>query len=372
MKPIKLQQILVCSAIALTLPAHAATNPSGSTPPFNGATTTPTSGDLGGATPPFNGNTNPATSGGQGSMTGGNADATGGLTNPSGAGTTTNAPNPVANESIKEAVADCPLEAYREEAFEEAIRISQIVPDIDVIFNPMNEASAGCFAASSKVINLAMEIPSVSFSLTGIGDLVKKNLERMLMQKAEEVLNKGCAIADQALLGALDPLQKYFDEYSTRVGDFNGMIGNLELGAEYEGSGKGMYSNASDLVAGMMAGTKADIDAGAKAMAAVDAAILEKYRAELQQTPIVGGGSNGSGGVPVPAIANTTQPQARTFGFDDGSAVNNNTAPAASQPTVAAPVPVPRPTAPVAAPANNTSSTNPFSAGNKPTTGNPF
>lgn len=368
MKPIKLQQILVCSAIALTLPAHAATNPSGSTPPFNGATTTPTSGDLGGATPPFNGNTNPATSGGQGSMTGGNADATGGLTNPSGAGATTNAPNPVANESIKEAVADCPLEAYREEAFEEAIRISQIVPDIDVIFNPMNEASAGCFAASSKVINLAMEIPSVSFSLTGIGDLVKKNLERMLMQKAEEVLNKGCAIADQALLGALEPLQKYFDEYSTRVGDFNGMIGNLELGAEYEGSGKGMYSNASDLIAGMMAGTKADIDAGAKAMAAIDAAILEKYRAELQQTPIVGGGSNGSGGVPVPPIANTTQPQARTFGFDDGSAVNNNTAPTASQPTVAAPVPVPRPTAP----ANNTSSTNPFSAGNKPTTGNPF
>ena len=344
-KHIKLQQILVCSAIAITLPAAAATNPAGATPPFN---------------------PNPATSDGQDAIKDGNTTATGGTGNPNGAsGNTPAPPAPVANESIKDAVVDCPLQEYREEAFEEAMRVASIVPDIDAIFNAESEASAGCFAASSKVINLAMEIPSVSFSLTGIGDLVKKNLERMLMQKAEEVLNKGCAIADQALLGALDPLQKYFDEYAERANEFNGMIGNFEMGAEYEGSHKGIYDNASDMIKKKIAGTQADIDAGAAAMNAIDKAIADKYREDLAKNPLVPAGNGNTNSSP----ANTPST------YSAGSNANARmpaAAPAVAEPT-AAPTPMPTPApARTAPPVNNTTSGNPFSAGSAPTSGSPF
>lgn len=359
MKPNKLQKILVCSAIALTLPAVAATNPAGSTPPFNGAQ-------------------NPATAGGQGDIVGGNTTATGGAaTNPTGAGAGKDpAPTlPIQNESVQEAIETCPLVTQQEDVFEEALRIASIVPDIDEIFNPANEAAAGCFAASSKVINLAMEIPSVSFSLTGIGDLVKKNLEKILLQKAEEVLNKGCAIADTALLGALDPLQKYFDEYNQRVGDFNGMVGNREMGADYEH--KGIYENAANQLRGRRDGTQADITAAAAALAALDKEMRDRWGAALEESPLVsgggfgggqvGGGAGTGGGTPVPPFFGdnppTPTPTPAGRGMDEGGWADN---------TTPRNTPASRPSAAPTPPASTTTPSNPFSAGNKPAAGSPF
>lgn len=339
--------------MALTLPVAvtAATNPAG-------GVQTPST------TSPVSGTQNPATAGGQGAINAGNTTAGGANTNQTGSSLGNNEPaQPIANESVKDAVADCPLVEAREEVMEEAMRIATIKPDIDAIFNDKSEAAAGCFAASSKVINLAMEIPSVSFSLTGMGDLVKKRLEKMLLQKADEVLSKGCAIADTALLGALEPMQKYLDDYSTRVGDFNGMIGNIQMDSEYEGSSRGIYDGASDLIKDRISGSKANILAGSQVMQQIDADIAAKYKAELESNPIISSGNNSN---------------ARS-----ALAPTNLNSSANSVPTYSAPV-TPAPTQ--VAPSSRTFSTptmdsgstssarsnNPFSTGNSNSTGNPF
>ena len=257
MKPIKIKLLVVCTALALSLPAVSAENP--------------------------------ATASGFVSIAEGKASATAGLTNPNGASTstTTAEPTPVTNESVQDAVNECPLANTSQAAIEEAMRIASIVPDIDGMFNDKTEAAAGCFAASSKIINLAMEIPSVTLDWSNLGNLVKGNIERILQQKAEEVLDKGCAIADQALLGALQPVQEYMADYQNRVGDFNGLVGNLEMGAEYDSANSGIYGTVSNMVSEKIAGSQANIASASAAMQNVDAAILAKYKDELTNTMTV-------------------------------------------------------------------------------------
>lgn len=283
-------------------------------------------------------------------------------TNPTGSSIGNSEPaQPIANDSVKDAVSDCGLVEAQQNVMDEAMRIASIVPDIDAIFNDKSEAAAGCFAASSKVINLAMEIPSVSFSLTGIGDLVKKNLEKMLMQKADEVLNKGCAIADSALLGALEPMQKYLDDYSTRVGDFNGMIGNLELGSEYEGSNRGIYDSATQIINGKISDSQSNILAGSKVMQQIDANIASKYKAELQANPIIPSGSSSSASSASTASTFNSAPTYTAPALAPAPATSSQ--PAASSRTF---------TTPTVNSGSTTSSSNPFSAGNSNSTGNPF
>lgn len=374
MKPIKIQQMLVCSALALTLPviAIAESNPAGATPSFNPNSGSGTTNPVG-ATPPFNpdggsGTTNPATAGGQSDIKDGNADATTGTSNPTGSSGKDPAPTqPIDNESIQEAVANCPLVETHDKVLEEALRVASITPNIDGIFNDASEAAKGCFAASSEVINLAMEIPSVSFSLTGIGDLVKENLERILMQKAEEVLDKGCAIADQALLGALDPLQEYLHEYSQRAHEFNGMIGNLEMGAEYEGKYGNLYESASGLIQEQIAGSKANISAGNDAAKKVNAATAAKYKSQLESKPFASASSRAAVAPQTYNSMSNSINNARSSsgtaldssGWSKNSSNSSNSAPAPRTPAAAQP------------PVKNTTSTNPFTASGN-SSSNPF
>jgi hypothetical protein len=327
-KPTQFKQLLLVSALALSLPSIAAENP--------------------------------ATAGGQSAITTGNATATAGLTNPSGASASTDVsePAPVANESVKDAVNECPLANTSQTAIAEAMRVASIKPDIDGMFNDKTEAAAGCFAASSKVINLAMEIPSVTLDWSNLGNLVKGNIERILQQKAEEVLNKGCAIADQALLGALEPVQAYMADYQNRVGEFNGLVGNLEMGAEYENNNKNVYANVLTMVDQKISGSEANIAAASSAMKNVDAAILQKYKDELSNTPFVPATNAAS-------QANTQASQSasavQSYSFDNGSSASTQSFTAA--PTTTAPATVaatPTYQAPAASP--TASSTNPYGA----------
>lgn len=388
MKSIKLKRLLVCSALALSIPAIAAeTNPAGSTPPFNGSSSTTTGGGgLGGATPPFNGGgSNPATSGGLGDITAGNTGQTTTPASPNGSSPSkdgqTALPEGVKNEDLKEAVADCPLQASSKEAIAEAMRVARIVPDIDATFNNKSDAAAGCFAASSKVINLAMEIPSVSLDWSNLGNLVKKNIERILAQKAEEVLAKGCAIADQALIGALEPVQEYMNGYKNRVGEFNGLVGNFEMGAEYDSKHGNIYDDIAGMIGGQIQGSQASIEAASEAMRAVDKDILARYSEELANNPL-GGGINsntggGSGGANIPRGDYATGNGGVTDGIDDGVWGSAQAqAPAPRPKGGGEPVapffgdnpPAPR-TAPPPPTANNT--TNPYGA-SKGSAGNPF
>lgn len=331
MKPTQFKQLLLVSALALSLPAIAAENP--------------------------------ATAGGQSAISTGNAAATAGLTNPTGASVSneTATPTPVTNESVKDAVNECPLADTSQTAIADAMRIASIKPDIDGMFNDKTEAAAGCFAASSKVINLAMEIPSVTLDWSNLGNLVKGNIERILQQKAEEVLNKGCAIADQALLGALEPVQAYMADYQNRVGEFNGLIGNLEMGAEYEGSDKSIYENVLGMVNEKISGTQANIAAASSAMKNVDAAILQRYKDELSNTPFVPPASAAT--TPATQAADTTE----SYSFDNGTTAATQSftaAPATAAPATAAPTttyqaPAASSTSPTA---SSTSPTNPYGA----------
>lgn len=324
MKPTQFKQLLLVSTLALSLPSIAAENP--------------------------------ATAGGQSAITTGNAAATAGLTNPTGASASTDTaePPPVTNESVKDAVNECPLANTSQAAIEDAMRVASIKPDIDGMFNDKTEAAAGCFAASSKVINLAMEIPSVTLDWSNLGNLVKGNIERILQQKAEEVLNKGCAIADQALLGALEPVQAYMADYQNRVGEFNGLVGNIEMGAEYEGSNKNIYDNVLGMVDAKIAGSQANIAAASSAMKNVDAAILQKYKDELNNTPFVPATNAAS-----QANTQSTQSAAaatQSYSFNNGTTAASTTPSFTAAPTTTAPAA----TAPTTS--STASSTNPYGA----------
>lgn len=225
--------------------------------------------------------TNPATAGGQTAIQNGVNTVTAGggsPANPTGAETS----QPIENGAVKDAVADCPLQETAATAIAEAMEVVNIKPDIDAIFNDKTEATQGCFAASSKVINLAMEIPSVTLPWSNTGALVKKQIEKMLLQKQEELIAKGCEIADNALLSALEPVQQYLNDMKSKSGQFNGMIGNIDLsGTGYGNPDKGLYENASQMIKDKIDGSLANIDAAGIRMADIQKIIDDKYKGSV-------------------------------------------------------------------------------------------
>ena len=359
MKSVKLQKILVCTTLVASmtgLTAIAATNPAGNTTPNTGGSI---------ATPPFN----PATSSGQSGINGQNS---GTLANPADPNTslpTVNAPQGVENESIQEAVAACPLQEASEEAIAEAMEIIKIVPDVDEIFNNKTEAAKGCFAASSKVMNLALEIPSFDGFNSAAAQIIKRNLTSMIEQKQKEFLAMGCEIADQALLSALSPVQDYLVKYNNKVGSFNGLLGNLDMGAGYEGSNGNFFDGIAGSIGSTITEAQGRIDQDSQAMKDTADRLAGEYKDILDKAPPIsgggfGGGMNGGGtGTtdPVPPT-NTGSNNARSFAAAPASlpptATQSQSAPVASSP------------APSAAPS---SSANPYGgAPQTPSATNPF
>lgn len=87
----------------------------------------------------------------------------------------------------------------------------------DKIFNAstdlgdgVNEATKGCFTAGEEIINLATLIPSVQTSWRGtIGNVIKDQLQKRALQLKDSILKRGCKIANDAVLKALEPVQEY-------------------------------------------------------------------------------------------------------------------------------------------------------------------
>lgn len=87
----------------------------------------------------------------------------------------------------------------------------------DKIFNAstdlgdgVNEATKGCFTAGEEIINLATLIPSVQTSWRGtIGNVIKDQLQKRALQLKNSILKRGCKIANDAVLKALEPVQEY-------------------------------------------------------------------------------------------------------------------------------------------------------------------
>lgn len=357
MKSAKLKQILVYTTLAASMTAAtaiAATNPAG------GTIGTAAGGSI--ATPPFN----PATSSGQTDMNNQNAGTSSNPANTDSGMPTTNAPQGVNNESIQEAVAVCPLQEASEQAIKDAMEVIKIVPNVDEIFNNQTEAAKGCFAASSKVMNLALEIPSFNGFGSSLGEILKKNLTSMIEQKQKEFLAMGCEIADQALLSALSPVQDYLVKYNNQVGAFNGLLGNLDMGEGYEGGNGGFYEGLVGSVGSTIDDAKGRIDADSAAMKQTSDRLAGEYKNILDKAPPITGGGNTGGGEPVPPIdTNSTSPR---------------NAPAArstfSAPPQFTPQSTPQAPATAAAPAatsNPSPSTNPYGgAPTNPSANNPF
>lgn len=295
MKSVKLQQILVYTALTASMvavPAMTATA-----------------------------ETNPATSTGQTAINAQNSatasDSAG------GAAPTVNAPQSVDNGSIQEAVAACPLQEASETAMAQAMEVIKIVPDVDELFNNKTEAAQGCFAASSKVMNLALEIPSFDGFNSAAAQLIKRNITNMIQQKQQEFLAMGCEIADQALLSALSPVQEYLTAYNSQVGTFNGLLGNLDMGAGYESSTSGgFYDDLSSSIGSTINETQSRIQSDGQNMQQVSDNLTTQYRNILNSSTPISGGTNTSTAAPVttsstptyiaPAPTTTTQPATST------------------------------------------------------------
>lgn len=293
----------MCSALIASVPAQAATNPSG-----GGAIINPGN--------DINGNPiNPATGSGVSGM---QDNKYGSVNNPADAGAASptdnpSTPDPVENTSVQEAVENCTLVDDVTKAREEAMRIITIVPNVDAIFG--EGAAAGCFAQSSKVINLAMEIPSLP-SWSNLGGLVKANIQRILLKKGEELIAKGCAVADQALLESMKPMQDYLDEFNSRTDQMNGLIGNFESGAA---GGSGYYDKASDFINNQISGTQARIDADSQQMKDINKAIEDKYGNVVNTGTFNPTQNNQPRGEPVAPFFGDSPPATNTF-----TAPNNN------------------------------------------------
>ena len=238
--------------------------------------------------------TNPATSAGQTAINAQNASTA--AASAGGAGNTTNAPQPINNGSIQEAVEVCPLQEASEQAMAQAMEVIKIVPDVDELFNNKTEAAQGCFAASSKVMNLALEIPSFDGFNSAAAQLIKRNISNMIQQKQQEFLSMGCEIADQALLSALSPVQDYLTAYNTKVGTFNGLLGNLDMGAGYENTTSGgFYGNLSSSIGSTIDQAQNRIQTDGQNMQQSADSLAAQYRNVLNNaTPISGGTTSGA------------------------------------------------------------------------------
>lgn len=335
MKSTKLKKVLVYTTLAASMTAItaiAATNPADTT-------------------------SNPATSAGQSAINSQNAGTLATPANTDSGLTTTNAPEGVENESIQEAVATCPLQEASTKAMKDAMEVIQITPDVDGLFNNSTEAAKGCFAASSKVMNLALEIPSFDGFNSAASQIIKQNLTKMIEQKQQEFLAMGCEIADQALLSALSPVQDYLASYQLKVGAFNGLLGNLDMGAGYEGNSTGgFYDGISDSIGSTIDDAKSRIETDGKNLQAVSDNLENQYKNILNGSVPISNGSSSSATTTV--TPTTSTPAAAAF----------TAAPTTStvQPTTSSSVSTP------AAASTTTSSANPYGSPTTQSATNPF
>lgn len=233
MKQTNLKRVLVCSALAVSIPvtATALTNPAGTG--ANSDLKLPDTPMIAGGTV----STNPSTGGGQNQVSGDfkNQNSSTNSTSGSGVKDGTKEPPAVENGDLKEAVEKCPLQESADKAMEDAMILATTQPDVDSMFNTAKEAAQGCFAASSQVINLADMIPNINTS--GIATATKKALTSIINQKLMDIKDRACAIADEALLSSLQPIKEYMDEYKQRVGEINGLVGNIGVMGDVNAGG---------------------------------------------------------------------------------------------------------------------------------------
>mgnify|MGYP006932316261 CR=1 FL=1 len=120
------------------------------------------------------------------------------------------------------------LAAAQQAVLNQAVQDAVVTPKTDEIFNPQqsgNAATQGCFTASSQIINLATLIPTVpSISWGNIATMVQNVVNQQIQKVQEQMINRGCQIADQAILNAVKPLNAYI----TQIQNVNGMLNNSE------------------------------------------------------------------------------------------------------------------------------------------------
>lgn len=308
MKANKLKKVFAITtlAAAMSVTAFAATNPSipplPSYPSIPNPSAPPTSG--------FGGPLNPSTIEGQYDIQQGNNTTASG--NASGGSDTPKAPpNDTSNPDISDAVKDCELQDSREAALINVIEIINAQPKVDDLFNNASEAAKGCFAASSQVINLAMEIPTFSPSWSNLGNIIKGNIMKMIAAKQQELIDKGCAIADQALLSAMQPIQDYMAKYNGALGGMTGNFG-LDPNAEYDPSKGGIFGQAAEHMKGGINDIQGRLDKDGRTAAEANAAWERQYQEMVKgmdipnQTPDFNGNANNPprppSGTPVPPI----------------------------------------------------------------------
>lgn len=268
MKANKLKKVFVVTSLAaaMSVSAFAANNPAGD------PAGVPTSG--------INGPINPATAAGQGGIQQQNQTTAG--ANNSGTDSPSAPPMGVGNPSVKDAVADCELQEVQEVALVNAIELINAAPKVDELFNSQKEASKGCFAASSQVINLAMEIPTFSPSWSNLGNIIKGNITKMIAAKQQELLAMGCAIADQALLSAMQPIQDYMNKYTGVLG---GMTGNLDMDAEYDPSKGSLWGQVSGQTQSTIDQAKARLEKDGKTASDISKNFESQYEDMLGSLP---------------------------------------------------------------------------------------
>ena len=134
---------------------------------------------------------------------------------------------------IQEAVENCEIVDAHKEAQINAVKIASITPNIDEIFNSASKQAEGCFASSKEIINLAIEIPNITSSWSGISALIQKRVQAIMQEKVNEVLDKGCKIAQGALHESMSPIIAYVDEFNANGKNAsNSIFGNMQVGKD--------------------------------------------------------------------------------------------------------------------------------------------
>lgn len=314
MKANQLKKVFMTTtlAAAMSVTAIAATNPAGT-------------GNTGGTgdyrTPDFN----PATGSGQDQIRKENEAAAGSSTgndNPAAG------PNPIGNPNVADSVKSCELQKTQEDALINVIEIINAQPKVDDLFNSQSEAAKGCFAASSQVINLAMEIPTFSPSWSNLGSIVKANIMKMIAAKQQELINKGCAIADQALLSAMQPIQDYMVKYTGALGGMQGNFGGLDMDAEYDETKGSLFDQVMKHTQGNIDEIQGRVKRDGEIAADISKNLEKQYEdmlAGLQtpnKTPDFNGGSTGAGNTGSTGNTNQSANNANTpstYGFSANS-----------------------------------------------------
>lgn len=246
---------------------------------------------------------------------------------------------------IQEAVKNCEIVEAHEEAQRSAIEMASITPNIDEIFNSVSESAKGCFASSEQIINLAAEIPNINSGWDAVRSQLQKRMEKILQDKANEIMNQGCNIAQDAIRQAVNPIAGYIDKFEAQANSAsNSIFGNMQVGNR-------TTTSVSDILRGMDLGFNKPANPAQRQSATVGTVSNPSNVANMsvpsfnpsigmQDTINIPQGASTLAPAPAPA------PQARQPVQQQGS-------------PAAAPAPAPVP-APAPAPAPPSSGTNPY------------